>query len=101
LSRAALDHLVMQNHRTIIWNNVPGDWRDPHSWVERCVALASREPWSVVVLHDIEGGCVARLPELLDRLEDLGVTFEQKFPDSVTLTRGGKIVNLPRDYIAD
>jgi len=101
LSRAALEHLLAQNYRTITWNNVPGDWRDPDGWVERCIAQVSREPWSVVVLHDIEAGCLARLPELLRRLEDLGVTFEQDFPVSVTLTRGGRIVSLPQDYLAD
>jgi len=101
LSRAALDHLVAQNYRAIIWNNVPGDWRDPGGWVERCIALISAQPWSVVVLHDIEGGCLARLPELLRRFEGLGVTFEQDFPDAVTLTRGGKIVSLPQAYVAD
>ncbi len=101
LSRAALDYLCAQNYRTIIWNNVPGDWRDPDGWVERCVAQVSAEPWSVVVLHDIEGGCLACLPELLHRLDELGVTYTQEFPDAVTLTRGGKIVSLPADYVAD
>ncbi len=101
LSRAALEHLITQNYRTIIWNSVPGDWRDPDGWVEHCIAQVSLEPWSVVVLHDIEGGCLARLPELLRRLKDLGVTFEQDFPDSVTLTRGGRIVSLPENYLAD
>ena len=101
LSRAALDHLVAQNYRTIIWNNLPGDWRDPDGWVESCMAQVSTQDWSVVVLHDIEGGCLARLPELLRRLEDLGVRFEQDFPDAVTLTRGGRIVSLPESYVAD
>jgi peptidoglycan-N-acetylglucosamine deacetylase len=101
LSRSALNHLLAQNYRTITWNNVPGDWRDPDGWVERCIAQVSREPWSVVVLHDIEAGCLARLPDLLRRLEDLGVTFEQDFPDSVTLTRAGRIVTLPEGYVAD
>jgi peptidoglycan-N-acetylglucosamine deacetylase len=101
LSRAALDHLIAQDYRTIIWNNVPGDWRGPDGWVDRCLALVSSEQWSVVVLHDIEGGCLARLGELLQRLGDLGVTFEQDFPDSVTLTRGGRIGSLPQDYLAD
>lgn len=101
LSRAALDHLVAEKYRTIIWNNVPGDWKDPHGWVERCIAAALEEPWNVVVLHDIEGGCLARLPELLLRLEDLGVTFEQDFPDAVTLTRAGQIASLPQSYVAD
>jgi peptidoglycan/xylan/chitin deacetylase (PgdA/CDA1 family) len=101
LSRAALDHLLAQNYRTVIWNNVPGDWKDPHGWVERCMAQASTQDWSVVVLHDIEGGCVGRLPELLQRIDDLGVAFEQDFPDSVTLTRAGKVVSLPQGYLAD
>ncbi len=101
LSRSALDHLLAQKYRTITWNNVPGDWKDPDGWVESCIALVSGEPWSVVVLHDIEGACLARLPELLRRLEDLGVGFEQDFPDSVTLTRKGKIVCLPQGYLTD
>jgi len=92
LSRAALDYLLAQNYRTIIWNNVPGDWRDPHGWLERCVAQARQQDWSVLVLHDIACACLARLPELLRRLEDFGVTFEQDFPDSVTLTRAGRVV---------
>jgi peptidoglycan/xylan/chitin deacetylase (PgdA/CDA1 family) len=101
LSRVALDHLLAENYRTVIWNNVPGDWKDPDRWVDNCLAQVSTEAWSVVVLHDIEGGCVMRLPELLRRLEDLHVTFEQDFPDAVTLTRAGRIVSLPQGYIAD
>src|SRR5579872_423413 len=101
LSRAALDHLLAQNYRAITWNSVPGDWKDPDGWVDRCIAQVSTEPWSVVVLHDIEGGCLARLGELLRRLADRGVTFEQDFPDAVTLTRGGQIVSLPQGYVAD
>ena len=101
LSGAALDHLIAHNYRTVTWNNISGDWRDPGGWVENCIAQVSREPWSVVVLHDIEGGCLARLPELLRRFEDLGVTYEQDFPDAVTLTRSGRIVCLSKDYVAD
>src|SRR3569832_1242951 len=98
LSRAARDHLIAHNYRTVIWNNVSGDWRDPDGWVESCIAQVSVEPWSVVVLHDIEGGCLARLPELHRRLDELGVIYEQDFPDSVTLTRAGRIISLPQGY---
>jgi peptidoglycan-N-acetylglucosamine deacetylase len=101
LSRASLNYLLAQHYRTVIWNSVPGDWKDPDGWVESCIAQVSAQAWSVVVLHDIEDGCLARLPELLRRLEQLGVTYEQDFPDAVTLTRDGRIVNLPRNYIAD
>jgi len=101
LSRAALNYLLLQNFRTIIWNNVPGDWRDPDGWVERCVTQVLREDWSVVVLHDIASGCVARLGELLRRLDDLGVIFEQDFPDAVTITRAGRVVGGARGYVAE
>ena len=101
LSRAALDYLLAQNYRTVIWNNVPEDWKDPDGWVERCIAQVSAQAWSVVALHDIEGACLARLGELIRRLDDLGVSYEQDFPDAVTLTRGGRIVSLPENYVAD
>ena len=101
LSRAALNYLLRQNFRTIIWNNVPGDWRDPDRWVERCVTQVLREDWSVVVLHDIASGCVTRLEELLRRLDDLGVIFEQDFPDAVTITRAGRVVGGAGGYVAE
>jgi peptidoglycan/xylan/chitin deacetylase (PgdA/CDA1 family) len=99
LSRAALDYLLEKNFRTIIWNNVPGDWRDPNGWVERCVTQVSEQHWSVVVLHDIASGCAARLDELLRRLDDLGVTFEQDFPDAVTITRAGRVVGSAERFL--
>jgi len=101
LSRPALDYLLAEKFRTVIWNNVPGDWRDPSGWVERCVAQALAQEWSVVVLHDIVSGCLARLGELLRRLEDLHVTFEQDFPDAVTLTRAGRMVGGSQGCVAD
>ena len=101
LSRAALDYLLAQKFRTVIWNNVPGDWRDPSGWVDGCIAQVSAQAWSVVVLHDIVSGCLARLPELLRRLGDLGVAYVQDFPDAVTLTRAGRIVSASQSCIAD
>jgi peptidoglycan-N-acetylglucosamine deacetylase len=100
LSQAALDYLLAEKFRTVIWNNVPGDWKDPDGWVEGCITQASERDWSVVVLHDIASGCLARLGELLRRLDDLGVAFEQDFPDAVTLTRAGRVVGNSRGYVA-
>jgi peptidoglycan-N-acetylglucosamine deacetylase len=68
LSRAAISYLLTHQFRTIIWNSVPGDWKDPEGWVERCLAQIEAQDWSVVVLHDIERGCLQRLPEFLQRL---------------------------------
>jgi peptidoglycan/xylan/chitin deacetylase (PgdA/CDA1 family) len=101
LSRAAISYLLANSFRTILWNSVPGDWKDATGWVERCVTQVLENEWSVVVLHDIEAGCLPRLSELLQRLNNLGVIYEQDYPDSVVLTRAGKIVNMSPTYISD
>jgi peptidoglycan-N-acetylglucosamine deacetylase len=101
LSRAAIAYLLANRFQTVLWNSVPGDWRDPAGWVEACVAQVLENEWSVVVLHDIEGGCLPRLSEFLQRLNDLGVVHEQDFPENVILTRAGSIVNLSPDYVSD
>ena len=97
LSRAAISYLLTHQFRTIIWNSVTGDWKDPEGWVERCIAQIEAQDWSVVVLHDIERGCLQRLPELLQRLADVGVIY----PEDVTLTRAGQIVSMQPSYIVD
>lgn len=101
LSRAALGHLLGGRYTTVLWTSVPQDWRDPDGWVERCLADVAAQDWSVVVLHDIAGACLARLPELLGRLTDAGVRFEQTFPEQVIVTRAGDPVSLDPSYIAD
>jgi peptidoglycan/xylan/chitin deacetylase (PgdA/CDA1 family) len=100
-SRAALSYLLTGGYSTVLWNSVPGDWKDPVGWVDRCVAQVTAQDWSVVVLHDVAAGCLARLPELLARLRDIGVVFEQRFPDSVIVTRDGRVGNLDPAFIAD
>jgi peptidoglycan-N-acetylglucosamine deacetylase len=100
-SRAAKAYLLEERYCTVIWNSVPGDWRDPDGWVDRCVASVEEQDWAAIVLHDIAGACLARLPELLDRLSTRGVAWRQDFPDSVVMTRDGETINLPDAYIAD
>src|SRR5262249_36871635 len=101
LSRAAVAYLLAHRYRTILWNSLPGDWRDPDGWVEAGVAQVAVQDWSVIVLHDVETGCLARLPEFLTRLAAMGVAFEQDFPEAMPLTRGGREVSLRAEYVAD
>jgi peptidoglycan/xylan/chitin deacetylase (PgdA/CDA1 family) len=101
LSQAAIAYLLANSFQTVLWNSVPGDWRDAAGWVETCVAQVLEKDWSVVVLHDIEQGCLPRLSELLQRLNDLGVVYEQDYPESVILTRAGKIVHMEPGYVSD
>ena len=47
-------------------------------------------------LHDIESGCLARLPSFLAWIADLGYAVEQGFADRVVVTRAGRFVTLAK-----
>ena len=87
LSRAALETLVDGRYSLVLWDAVPGDWRDPDGWVPR--ALAACERGGVLVLHDIAGAALGRLEEFLDMALARGVRFEQELPPSaMPIVRG-------------
>jgi peptidoglycan-N-acetylglucosamine deacetylase len=100
-SKTALAYLLEHRYCALLWNNVPGDWRDPEYWVDRCVADARNCNWSAIVLHDIAGACLPRLPELIARLIDLDVEWRRDFPEAVVMTRDGERVSLDAAYVAD
>lgn len=79
---AAEQHLRDHGYTVAMWNNVPGDWIDD-GWVERALDTIADQAWSVVVLHDIEGACLERLPTLLDSLRSRHVEFTQDLPDEL------------------
>src|ERR1700728_4891220 len=54
LSRAAIAYLLANRFQTVLWNSVPGDWRDAAGWGETCIAQVLENEWSVGVLHDID-----------------------------------------------
>jgi peptidoglycan/xylan/chitin deacetylase (PgdA/CDA1 family) len=91
LSGAALRLLEDGKYTCVLWSSVPGDWKDQNGWVEKCLADVVDRDWTVVVIHDIENGALARLPELLAKLNAQGIEFRQEFPDDVVITRSGKI----------
>jgi len=92
LSRAALQLLQTAKYTCVLWSSVPGDWKDQEGWVNRCLEEIATRDWSVVVLHDIQNAALARLPEFLDRLEDISVEIRQDFPDDVIVTRRGELL---------
>ena len=55
----------------------------------------------MVVLHDIEKACLARLPEFIARPQDWGFELRQDFPESVVVTRKGRFVTVSDALIAD
>jgi peptidoglycan-N-acetylglucosamine deacetylase len=89
LSRRAVEFLKGGAYTCVLWSSVPHDWDDPQNWVERALADVEMRPWTLVVLHDLPGCALARLPELLDRLGETGTEIVQEFPDAcVPILRG-------------
>jgi peptidoglycan/xylan/chitin deacetylase (PgdA/CDA1 family) len=100
-SAAALTHLRHNGYTSVLWNLVPGDWLDPEGWDGDCASALASTDWPVIVLHDIDDGCLARLPSFLACVADLGYTIEPGFPDSVVVTRDGRFVTVTELMVAD
>jgi peptidoglycan/xylan/chitin deacetylase (PgdA/CDA1 family) len=100
-SQASVSYLLEQRYCALLWNSVPGDWRDGDHWVDKCLSDVAAQEWTAVVLHDVAGASLDRLPELLDRLLQLGVVWRQDFPESVVMIRSGRRVSLLQSYVAD
>jgi peptidoglycan/xylan/chitin deacetylase (PgdA/CDA1 family) len=87
LSADAVDTLVDGDYTCVLWNAVPGDWKD-ELWVERALADCASREWTLLVLHDVAGGAAERLDEFLDRAP---VRFRQDFPPACVPIRRGVI----------
>ena len=90
LGRRAIERLVQGEYTCVLWNSVPRDWENPQGWPEVCVADVSARPWSLVVLHDLPTGAMARLPVFLDALEARGIELSHELPDECVPIRCGK-----------
>jgi peptidoglycan/xylan/chitin deacetylase (PgdA/CDA1 family) len=89
MSRFGAATLCSQAYTCVLWNVVPGDWRDADGWVDRALVEIERHPWSVVVLHDVVDAALARLDGFLTAVERRGMAWSQGFPDECTPIRNG------------
>jgi peptidoglycan/xylan/chitin deacetylase (PgdA/CDA1 family) len=91
LGPAGIAHIEQGGYTCVLWNALPGDWRDQDGWVDRGIAQVAAQPWSVVVLHDIATGALPRLGEFLHRLDDeLGAELTQELPEAAVPIRRGR-----------
>jgi hypothetical protein len=81
--------LCALGYTCVLWNVLPGDWRDADGWVEAARSRIELHPWSVVVLHDVADAALPRLGEFLDLMADAEATWSQDFPDDCTPIRDG------------
>ncbi|TCH97624.1 polysaccharide deacetylase family protein [Roseococcus sp. SYP-B2431] len=90
LNAAALRHLEAHRHTVVLWNAVPGDFRDPEGWPATAWAMIDEAEQPVLlVLHDKPNGAMRHLDRFLGRLLDAGAVFTQEPPDCcVPLRRG-------------
>ncbi len=96
LHPAVVEKLQSGGYTCVLWNSVPGDWRDPDGWLTRAVADCQSREWSLVVLHDSPNGAMSHLDEFISRLKDDGFELTQDYPPECVPIAGGKIV-LPID----
>jgi peptidoglycan/xylan/chitin deacetylase (PgdA/CDA1 family) len=89
LNQAAVAHLVAGGFTCVLWNAVPGDWKNPHGWVETAMDMCKARDFSLVVLHDLPTGAMAHLPRFLARLQEAGAEFTQDYPEECVPIRVG------------
>lgn len=99
LSSAALDLLTRGRFTCVLWNAVPGDFRDPEGWVERALDLCRGPEPVALVLHDLPNGAMRHLDRFLGRLADSGARFAQDFPEACVPLRRGAITGPIAAYV--
>jgi peptidoglycan/xylan/chitin deacetylase (PgdA/CDA1 family) len=92
LHPAVIDRLKLGGYTCVLWNSVPGDFRDPDGWMERALADCRTREWSLVVLHDLPNGAMRHLDSFLRKLRDEGHDLIQDFPADCTPIVGGRIL---------
>ena len=56
--RASSNSSSAGSYTCVLWNAIPRDWDDPDGWVEPRWRNARRQPWPLMVLHDLPTGAM-------------------------------------------
>src|SRR5581483_11848893 len=92
LHPAVVERLKAGEYTCVLWNSVPGDFRDPDGWMERALAECRARAWTLMVLHDVDNGAMRRLEDFLRKLRGEGHVIPQDFALGCTPIVRGKIV---------
>ena len=80
LTREAVDWLCHHRYTCVLWNSVPGDFRDPVGWVHRGLEDCEAQDDVLMVLHDVAIEAMERLDGFLEALMVRGHSFVHEFP---------------------
>ncbi len=101
LNPAVVAWLRAHAYSCVLWNCVPGDWRDPEGWCKRGLEDVGSRPWSVVVLHDLPTGAMRHLDTFITQIKARGAEFVQEFPPECVPIESGRIVLPLSGYVTD
>jgi hypothetical protein len=94
-----VEKMQAEGYNCVLWNSVPGDWREPDGWLQRGLDDCRRREWSLVVLHDLPNGAMAYLDQFIGGLKNDGFEFVQDYPPECIPIVGGKIVLPIEPYV--
>ena len=101
LNPTAVDHLERGRFTCVLWNAVPGDFKDFDTWPETALRQIEAENHPLVVLHDVNARAMSHLDRFLNLLKDSGHEFDQEFPtDCIALIDGVRTAILDRGIVA-
>lgn len=92
LDPQAVTYLCHHRYTCVLWNSVPRDWEQPERWVDAALADVETCAHTLLVLHDIEGACLARLDDFLKEVQARGHEWATDFPPACVPIRAGEIV---------
>jgi len=92
LSPEAISYLEKNRYTVVTWNNVPGDWLEPHeAWLEKALEDIEGAEWTVIVLHDQHiATMLSLLARFCDEIEARGIEIVQDFPASCVVMEEGR-----------
>lgn len=92
-SQAALAEFARLKYSVMLWNSVPRDWVDTHSWVSRALCDIDANNHTLMVLHDIDTGAMDHLAGFLDEVINRGIEISLKLPEDCIPIRNGQVVS--------
>jgi peptidoglycan/xylan/chitin deacetylase (PgdA/CDA1 family) len=101
LKASVVTYLAEHHYTCVLWNSVPGDWKDPDGWVDVAIEDCRTRPWTLMVLHDLPTGAMAHLDRFVAKVIDLGGRFRQDFPPECVPIIRGDIVGPIEPYLSD